>query len=72
MMELQQKKAGLGTRVRNFFSEVVVELKKSSWPTRRDLVDSTIIVVITMVLLGLFVALADVVLSRIVGWLTRV
>jgi preprotein translocase subunit SecE len=71
-MELQQKKVGLVTRTRGFFSEVVVELKKSSWPTRKDLVDSTVIVVITMVLLGLFVAFADVVLSRVVGWLTRV
>lgn len=71
-MELQQKKVGMVTRTRAFFGEVVAELKKSTWPTRRELVDSTILVVITMVLLGLFVALADVILSRIVGWLTRV
>lgn len=58
-------------RIREFLAEVVVELKKSSWPTRRELVDSTLVVIITVVVLGLFVAFADVVFIRIVRMLTR-
>ena len=51
--------------------EVWVELKKSSWPTRKELVDSTIVVIVTILVLGIFVALADLVFLRIVALLTR-
>ena len=58
-------------KVRSFFSEVIGELKKSSWPARQDLVDSTIVVVVTVLILGMFVALADFVFVRLVRLLTQ-
>jgi preprotein translocase subunit SecE len=58
-------------KVREFLREVVVELKKSAWPTRSDLVDSTLVVIITVLVLGMFVAFADVVFVGIVGILTK-
>ena len=58
-------------RARDFLNEVMAELKKSSWPTRKELVDSTIVVIITVLVLGMFVALADVVFLRIIGFLTK-
>jgi preprotein translocase subunit SecE len=58
-------------RIRDFLADVTAELKKSSWPTRKELTDSTIVVIITIVVLGLFVALADVVFLRIINFLTR-
>jgi preprotein translocase subunit SecE len=58
-------------KIRTFSSEVVVELKKSSWPTRPELVGSTVVVIVTMLVLGVFVALADVVLVKVVGLLLR-
>jgi len=51
--------------------EVWTELKKSSWPTRRELADSTVVVIVTILVLGVFVALADLVFLRIVALLTR-
>jgi preprotein translocase subunit SecE len=57
--------------VRDFLNEVIAELKKSSWPTRKELVDSTIVVIITVLVLGIFVAMADVVFLRIIGLLTK-
>jgi preprotein translocase subunit SecE len=57
-------------RIREFVNEVAVELKKSSWPTRKELVDSTLVVIITILILGAFVALADVVFVRVVALLT--
>ena len=59
-------------KMRDFVTEVVAELKKSSWPTRKELVDSTIVVIITVLILGVFVALADVVFLKIIAYLTRV
>lgn len=58
-------------KVQEFVVEVWAELKKSSWPTRKELVDSTVVVMVTIVVLGIFVALADLVFLRIVALLTR-
>ena len=58
-------------RVRDFLTEVTAELKKSSWPTRKELIDSTMVVIITVLILGIFVALADLVFLRIIAFLTK-
>jgi preprotein translocase subunit SecE len=58
-------------RVRDFLTEVTAELKKSSWPTRKELIDSTLVVIITVLILGIFVALADLVFLRIIAFLTK-
>jgi len=57
-------------KIRQFLTEVFVELKKSAWPTRSELVDSTLVVLVTVVLLGVFVATADVVFAWVVRKLT--
>jgi preprotein translocase subunit SecE len=58
-------------KIRGFFAEVVAELKKSAWPTRKELIDSTMVVIITVLVMGVFVALADVIFVRLIGWLTK-
>jgi len=58
-------------KARDFVVEVWAELKKSSWPTRQELVDSTIVVIVTVLILGVFVALADTIFLRIIAFLTR-
>ncbi len=56
------------TKAKNFFNEVKVELQKASWPwdpkekgfrRYKELTDSTLVVVIAMLLLGGYVALFD-------------
>ena len=68
------------TKVRNFFSEVKVELQKASWPWEpkekgirryKELTDSTMVVIIAMLLLGGYVALFDFVLVNFVHFFTR-
>lgn len=46
-------------KTRTFYSETLTELKKTVWPTRQELRDSTVVVVVAMALLGAFIALAD-------------
>ena len=58
-------------RIQTFATEVWTELKKSAWPTRRELTDSTTVVIVTILILGIFVALADLVFLRVVALLTR-
>ena len=68
------------TKVKNFFGEVKVELQKASWPWEpkekgirryKELTDSTMAVIIAMLLLGRYVALFDFVLVNFVHFFTR-
>ncbi|HPV47782.1 MAG TPA: preprotein translocase subunit SecE [Kiritimatiellia bacterium] len=59
------KIAGSIQGIRVFFDEVGAELKKCAWPNRAELFDSTIVVVVSVGLLGLFVALCDVLLREL-------
>jgi preprotein translocase subunit SecE len=67
-------------KTRSFFQEIKVELMKASWPWEpkekgvkkyKELIDSTTIVVIAMLLLSGYVAFWDFVMVNIVGALTK-
>ncbi|PIE31724.1 preprotein translocase subunit SecE [candidate division KSB3 bacterium] len=47
-----------------FLKEARVELKKVSWPTRKEVIGSTTIVIVVSVLSGLFLGLLDVIFFR--------
>jgi len=66
-------------RTKTFISEVRVELAKASWPwdpkekgfkKYKELIDSTVVVVIAMLLLSGYIGLLDLVLIKVVGALT--
>ena len=48
-----------------FINEVGLELKKSAWPTRTELKESTIVVIMSVIMLGAFVGLSDLILMRV-------
>ena len=52
-------------KVVGFINEVGIELKKSAWPTRAELQESTLMVIMSVVVLGAFVGLSDLVLMRV-------
>ena len=56
--------------VKAFWNEVVAEVVKSEWPTRQALVESTIVVIATVILLSLFVGVSDRLLVTLFGLLT--
>ncbi|MBD3308796.1 preprotein translocase subunit SecE [candidate division KSB3 bacterium] len=47
-----------------FLKEARVELKKVSWPTRKELVGSTTLVIVVSVIAGVFLGLLDIVFFR--------
>jgi len=55
---------GMIDNVRKFIGEVLAEMKKVSWTTRRELVDSTLIVILSSFLLGIFVGVIDFAFSK--------
>ncbi|MES2570299.1 MAG: preprotein translocase subunit SecE [Verrucomicrobiota bacterium] len=69
----------MSSNIKNFVREVKVELQKASWPWEpkekgmkkyKELIDSTLIVVIAMLLLSGYVSFWDFVMVNIVGKLT--
>ena len=68
------------TKTKSFFSEVRLELQKASWPwdpkekgmkRYKELTDSTLVVIIAMLLLGGYVALFDFILVNVIHFFTR-
>ena len=51
---------------RIFLGEMVGELQKATWPTKTELRDSTIVVVVAAVILGVFTAISDFSLTQVV------
>jgi len=68
-------------KIATFIHEVKAELRKASWPWDNDpkakgfpkykeLVDSTVVVLIAMILLAGYVSLFDVIATKVIGLLT--
>lgn len=55
---------------RIFLGEMLDELKKASWPTWTELRQSTVVVLIACMLLGLFTSIADFSLVQVVDLFT--
>ncbi|MHB1326078.1 MAG: preprotein translocase subunit SecE [Thermoleophilia bacterium] len=58
-----REKKGAG----KFLREVRVELSKVTWPSRDELVQSTIVVLIAVFIAGTFIAIMDAIFSRLVS-----
>lgn len=63
-------KGGRAGGIVKFLREVKVELGKVTWPSREELVQSTIVVLIAVVVAGVYIALFDLLFSRLIGVLS--
>ena len=61
---------GYLVKMRNYVDETQEELKKCSWPNREELKGSTVVVLVTIALLGLFTVGVDWVLSSLMRLIT--
>jgi preprotein translocase subunit SecE len=69
LLEPAQKLGGYPKRLGNFLHEVRVEMKQVNWPSRADVMSTTIVVIVTVTFFGLYFALTDGVFSKAIGWL---
>jgi preprotein translocase subunit SecE len=60
-----EKTSGLVNTVKQFLREVRVELSKVTWPTRKDTLASTSVVLVIVILIAAFLGLVDLGLSRL-------
>ena len=59
------------TKVTTFLMEVREELKQVAWPTREELMGSTAVVLMTMLILSTFIGVCDFVMSHLLAVLLR-
>jgi len=59
------------SKIGNFFTEAKAELKKVSWPTQDELKDSTMVVIISVILLAAFIGIVDLLLSKLVELIVK-
>lgn len=57
-------------RIRRFFTDTVAELGRCSWPSRQQLLESTVLVVVSMLILACFVAGVDEIARLLIRWVT--
>jgi preprotein translocase subunit SecE len=71
MSTVQQKPMSLVQQLREFVKEVRAEMGKVSWPTRNELRDSTIVVIVTVLIVAVYVGVIDRILNLAVSLLFR-
>ncbi len=54
-------------KVMQFVKEAKAELKKVSWPSRRELIESTMVVIVTVLAIAIFVGVIDLGLSKLLA-----
>ena len=57
----------MANKVAGFFNDIKLEMLKVSWPTKDELIGSTIIVIVSLAILSIFIGICDLFLSKIVN-----
>jgi preprotein translocase subunit SecE len=63
-----ERGGGWFTRLRRFVSEVRSELGRVTWPTRREVWATTVVVILVSTFFGVYLYVVDISLSRLVAW----
>ncbi|MGQ9570071.1 MAG: preprotein translocase subunit SecE [Thermodesulfovibrionales bacterium] len=58
-------------KIKEFFKEVNIELKKVVFPSKDELMGSTWVVIITVIVISLFLGVVDLGLTKLIGFALR-
>lgn len=58
-------------KAKDYFKDVVVELKRVTWPTKKDTMAATWVVIITVIILSIFLGIVDFALSQLIKMFLR-
>ena len=61
----------LWVRIKTFFVEVNAEVRKVTWPTFKEVRDTTIVVIIAVFLFGIYLYFVDMALHRLIQHLFK-
>lgn len=54
-----------------FLKEVRTELKKVNWPPKKEVIGSTIVVIVSVFILSFFLGIVDVTLQKLVSYVLK-
>ncbi len=57
----------MANKFTNFLKDIKIEMSKVSWPTKDELIGSTVIVLVSLGILSAFIGVCDLVLSKIIN-----
>lgn len=60
----KKSKPGFFARIAKWFKEMKSELKKVQWPTRKQTVNNTVIVIVCVIVVGIFIWAFDLVAGK--------
>lgn len=55
-------------KIKKFLSDVVSEMRKTSWPKSKELTKYTVVVVSTVIIMAIFFVLVDLGVSELFRW----
>ncbi|MDI7743270.1 preprotein translocase subunit SecE [Lysinibacillus fusiformis] len=55
-------------KIKTFLSDVVSEMRKTSWPKSKELTKYTVVVVSTVIVMAIFFVLVDLGVSELFRW----
>lgn len=67
-----EKVKGTWSGIRTYVTEVKAESKKVTWPTKKEVRDTTIVVIIAVFIFGIYLYLVDLVLLTVLDRLMKV
>ncbi len=56
-------------KLKIFIDESVVELKKVTWPPKKESLKASYAVIIFVIVLGIFLGIVDFLLAKLVNWM---
>ena len=69
LKESPEQMAGWFGRARRFLADARAELSRVTWPTRREVWATTVVVILTSTVFGVYLYLVDLGLSNSVRWI---
>ena len=64
-----EKKPGIFARMGKWFRDMKSELKKVQWPTKKQTINNTLIVIACVIVVGICIALFDFVANQLISLL---
>jgi preprotein translocase subunit SecE len=58
-------------RIKTFFLEVKIELKKVVFPSKEEVIGSTKVVVVMVLIVAIFLGLIDLLLTQLIGMVVK-
>ena len=58
-------------KVKEFLSDVAIEVKKVTWPSKKEAIGGTMVVLVLVFIMAIYLGIVDTILSKIVESLIR-